>query len=61
MAADAITNMKLKVIKDFDAFIKRLNIGYKDKPDMILHRIAFIQTYQALDKIDPVYQYLTNN
>lgn len=58
---DAITNMKLQVIKDFDKFIKRLNIGYKEDPNMILHKISFIQSYQSFDKIDPIYQYLTNN
>ena len=58
---DAITNMKLKVIKDFDILLKRLNIGYQDNYSSILDKITFIQTYPSLDKIDPIYEYLINN
>lgn len=61
MAVDAITNMKSKVILDFDNYIKRLNIGYKDNYDKILHKISFIQTYTAFNKIDPIYEFLINN
>lgn len=58
---DAITNLKKKVIKDFNKFMKRLNRGYKDNYDMILHSISFIQTCQQLDKIDGIYEFLINN
>lgn len=58
---DAITNMKLKIIKDFDILLKRLNIGYQDDYSSILDKITFIQTYPSLDKIDPIYEYLINN
>lgn len=53
--------MKLKVIKDFDILLKRLNIGYQDDYSSILDKITFIQTYPSLDKIDPIYEYLINN
>lgn len=61
MAVDVVTSMKTSVIKDYTNFIKRLNIGYLDNYDNILHKIMFIQTYQYLDKIYPIYEYLINN
>lgn len=61
MAVNAITNIKLDIISDFDQYVKRLNIGYKDNYDLILHKISFIQAYQALDKIEPIYEFLINN
>lgn len=58
---DAINNIKLSVISDFDLFIKELNIGRSPNYDMILHKISFIQAYSSLTKIDPIYEYLINN
>lgn len=58
---DAITNMKQKVIEDFDEYIKQLNIGYINDYSKILHEISFIQMYSSLDYIDPIYEYLMNN
>ena len=56
-----MANLKLKVIKDFNKFLNRLNKGYIDNYDMILHQIAFIQTCQYFDKIDGIYEFLMNN
>lgn len=61
MVVDAITNLKKKVIKDFDKFLKRLNKGYVEDYSMILHQISFIQTCQYFDKIDGIYEFLMNN
>ena len=61
MAVNVITSIKASVIKDYENFVKRLNIGYVDNYDNILHKIMFIQNYQYLDKIDPIYEYLINN
>lgn len=61
MVVDAIANLKLKVIKDFDKFLKKLNKGYIENYDMILHQISFIQTCQYFDKIDGIYEFLMNN
>lgn len=59
---DAINNMRLEVISDFDKYLNKLNIGYYDEDySMILHKISFIQTYTSLDKIDPIYEFLINN
>jgi hypothetical protein len=43
---DALIELKKKVIKDYDRFTKRLGNGYIDEYCMILHEIAFIQTYE---------------
>ena len=61
MAVDAITNLKKKVIKDFNKFLVRLNKGYVDNYDMILHEISFIQICQHFDRIDYMYEFLMNN
>ena len=59
---DAINNMRLEVISDFDEYLNKLNIGYYNEDySMILHKISFIQTYTSLDKIDPIYEFLINN
>lgn len=58
---DAIGNLKLKVIENFNKFLKRLNKGYIDDYSMILHQISFIQTCQYFDKIDGIYEFLINN
>lgn len=61
MSVDAITNMKLQVIKDFDYYIMMLNIGHNIDYSNILHKISFIQTYSSFEKIDPIYEFLINN
>lgn len=58
---DVVANTKLRVIKDFNKFLVRLNKGYVDNYDMILHRISFIQTCQYFDKLDGIYEFLMNN
>ena len=59
---DAINNMRLEVISDFDKYLNKVNIGYYNEDYlMILHKISFIQTYTSLDKIDPIYEFLINN
>ena len=59
---DAINNMRLEVISEFDKYLNKVNIGYYNEDySMILHKISFIQTYTSLDKIDPIYEFLINN
>ena len=58
---DALVEIKKKVIKDFDHFVRRMNKGYVDEYDMILHDISFIQSYQAIEKRDRIYEFLMNN
>lgn len=53
--------MKLKVIGDFDFYIKELSIGHSADYAKILHKISFIQTYSSFEKIDPIYEFLINN
>ena len=58
---DAITNIKLKVIGDFDIYLKLLSVGHIADYSKILHKISFIQTYSSFEKIDPIYEFLINN
>lgn len=58
---DAITNLKIQVISEFNKYLQDLAVGKNVNYDMILHKMSFIQTYGSFDKIDPVYEYLINN
>ena len=58
---DAIAELKKKGIKDFQKFLKRLEVGYVDDYSMILNTISFIQTCQYFDKPNKIYEFLMNN
>ena len=60
MVVDAIANMKLKIIQDFDRYLKRASYGYYDVYSYILHKIAFIQSFSSIDNIDSIYGFLIN-
>ena len=60
MVVDAIANMKLKIIQDFDRYLKRASYGYYDDYLYILHKIAFIQSFSSIDNIDSIYGFLIN-
>lgn len=58
---DAIEELKRQVINDFTIYLDRAAIGLHTDYHMILHKIAFIQSYQSYDKINYIYEYLKNN
>lgn len=60
MTANALNNMKMQVIKDFDNYLQRLMLGYSDNYDKILHKISFIETSNYLDNPTPMYEFLIN-
>ena len=60
MTANALNNMKVQVIKDFDNYLQRLMLGYSDNYDKILHKISFIETFNYLDNQTPMYEFLIN-
>ena len=60
MVVDAIANMKLKIIQDFDRYLKRASYGYYEDYSYILHKIAFIQSISSIDNIDSIYGFLIN-
>lgn len=60
MTANALNNMKMQVIKDFDNYLQRLMLGYSDNYDKILHKISFIETSNYLDNSTPMYEFLIN-
>ena len=53
--------LKKKAIKDFQKFLKRLEVGYVDDYSMILNIISFIQTCQYFDKPNKIYEFLMTN
>lgn len=53
--------LKKKAIKDFQKFLKRLEVGYVDDYSMILNIISFIQTCQYFDRPNKIYEFLMNN
>ena len=60
MVVDAIANMKVKIIQDFDSYLKRASYWYYDDYSYILHKIAFIQSFSSIDNIDSIYGFLIN-
>ena len=60
MTANALNNMKVQVIKDFDNYLQRLMLGYSDNYDKILHKISFIEKFNYLDNQTPMYEFLIN-
>jgi hypothetical protein len=57
---DLITNMKQSVITDFDNMLYNMNVGYPSDSDLILNKIAFIQTAYLYTNPMPIYDYLIN-
>lgn len=57
---DAINNLKNKVIKDFNNYIKRLQKGYQDDYNVILNEINFIEVHPDLDNQTLIYEYYMN-
>lgn len=57
---DAINNLKNKVIKDFNNYIKRLQKGYQDDYSVILNEINFIEVHPDLDNQTLIYEYYMN-
>ena len=57
LVVDAI---KLKVIKDFEKFSKRLYSGYRDDYSVIMDEINFIENYEHLDNQQTIFEYLLN-
>lgn len=61
MTADVLTNLKNKVIDDFDKLLCKLNKGYTDVDYCnILQMISFIQLHNRFDKIGLIYENLLN-
>lgn len=56
----AINNLKQKVIKDYEQYIKRLFKGYKEDYKVILNEINFIDIYQDTDNQKLIYEYYMN-
>lgn len=53
--------LKQSVVRDFQKFLDRLELGYVDNYDMIIHKISFIQNQDKFEHIGKVYEYLINN
>ena len=60
---DVGTSIKNDAISRFQKLLKRLGKGYMDDYSIILHEIAFIQTYSyfSSDEIPSLYEYFINN
>ena len=61
VVVDAINELKKQVIDDFVSYLERAAVGLNTDYNMILHKIAFIQSYSAYDKINHMYEFLKNN
>ncbi len=53
-----VKTLKLKVIDDFNKWIARASYGHHDNYSNILHTIAFIEVWNDIDNVAPIYQLL---
>lgn len=60
LGVDAISNLKQKVLKEYESYIKSLNKGYKNDYSILLNEINFIEMYQDLDNQNLIYEYYIN-
>ena len=49
------SQLKNKVVNDFDKFLNRLKKGYQDNYELLLEEIAFIENSDYID--DVIYEY----
>lgn len=52
--------LKIKVIKDFNTFVNKLNKGYKIDHEPVMKQIFFIENYDNLNNIESIGQRLIN-
>ena len=60
--ADVLDNLKYKVIRDFNKYIKQLSYGYYNNfYKQILNEICLIESYDNIDNNKLIYEYYINN
>ena len=59
--ADVLDNLKYKVIRDFNKYIKQLSYGYYNNSyKQILNEICLIESYDNIDNNKLIYEYYIN-
>ena len=60
--ADVLDDLKYKVIRDFNKYIKQLSYGYYNNSyKQILNEICLIESYDNIDNNKLIYEYYINN
>ena len=60
--ADVLDNLKYKVIRDFNKYIKQLSYGYYNNSyKQILNEMCLIESYDNIDNNKLIYEYYINN
>ena len=49
--------IKEKVLRDFDDWLQRASYGRYDDYSHILHMISFVEAWNEIDSVEPLYQY----
>lgn len=60
MDVDVLTDLKKKVIGDYNIIYKKLRKGYKEDCSVILNEISFIEAYEYLDNKELIKEYFLN-
>ena len=59
---DVLDDLKYKVIRDFNKYIKQLSYGYYNNSyKQILNEICLIESYDNIDNNKLIYEYYINN
>lgn len=57
----ALDELKLKIIRDYNIYLKSLSQGYRNDYSLIMNEINFVDTYLELDNQKTLYEHFTND
>lgn len=59
--ADAIAELKKKIIKEYERYLKQLQRGYQNDYSFLMNEINFVETHFNLDTSKVTYEYFINH
>lgn len=57
----ALDELKLKIIRDYNIYLKSLSQGYRNDYSLIMNEINFVDTYLELDNQKTLYEHFMND
>lgn len=57
----ALDELKLKIIRDYNIYLKSLSQGYRNDYNLIMNEINFVDTYLELDNQKTLYEHFMND
>lgn len=57
----ALDELKLKIIRDYNIYLKSLSQGYRNDYSLIMNEINLVDTYLELDNQKTLYEHFMND